>query len=158
MLLDFFIKKASEYKGIAAAKYKLTMEQANAEARAQAQAAAYQQAAANLNDDYNAIADLLIEAINNTVSATHLLPITHPSQLFSSPWLTRASDGTWILLFHARRETGFGLTADDVRRILQMELNRLCGCYDLPRIEIRVRFHAYGNVTIAVVPAKGVVI
>ena len=45
---------------------------------------------------------------------------------------------------------GFGMTAEDIQRILQSELTRLCGIYGHPPLSVHIAFDAAAVVKIRV--------
>lgn len=140
----------SDFVGKTAARYRDYVERANAEARAAAKANEYADMAVASRVDYELIAEMLAEAINNTVDATHLLPIKDLSQLFCEPWLGRLPSGVWSFQYHGRYVKGYGITAEAVQRILQSELNRLCRVYQYPALTVHVTFAADCAVNIKV--------
>ena len=97
---------------------------------------------------------MMAESINNTADITHLLPIGNLSQLFTQPWLGRIPCGVWSFQYQGRYVKGYGMTAEAVQRILQSELNRLCGVYQYPALTIHVTFGANNVVTIKVAPTN----
>lgn len=139
----------SDFCASVAAKYRCYVDAANAQARQNAKANAYAMAVDSLTPNYQAISDMLVDAINNTAAITRLVPVDNSSQIWCSPWLYR-TNGTWVFLYHALIFRAHGMTANGVERILQSELNRLCGIYGYPRRSVHIRIDPDCQVKIAV--------
>ena len=153
-IFSYLIDKVANLTGKFAASYRNHWEKANAEARAAAKSAEYANVAAVSREDYEVVGEMMAESINNTADITHLLSIANLSQLFTQPWLGRLACGVWAFRYQGRYTKGYGMTAEAVQRILQSELNRLCGVYQYPALTIHVTFGANNVVTIKVAPTN----
>ena len=100
----------------------------------------------NLLPQYTLVAEMLFEAINNTVELTYLLPVQQLSQILCQFWLGQSPNHVWYFEYRGRYRKGFGMTAESVQRILQSELTQLCGIYGHPSLTLRVAFDALGAV------------
>ena len=148
--IDTAVKKGAEIIGVAAARYRKYVDEANAEAQKEAKVRDYNILASNSRPDYELVAEMLVEVINNTVEETHLHPVSDIRKLFCNPWLCKVKGGFFVFVYHAWYAKGFGITANDVRRILQSELDRLCDVYEYPRLVVHVTFGADGAVKIQI--------
>lgn len=139
----------SDFCASVAAKYRCYVDAANAQARQNAKANAYAMAVNEWYPRYQEISGILTEAINNTAAITHLVPVDNSSQIWCSPWLYR-TNGTWVFWYHALISRGHGMTANGVERILQSELNRLCGIHGYPGSSVHIRIDSDCQVKIAI--------
>lgn len=130
--------------------YQEYLERENKKTRDETKKRVMQEMYNNLQPQYELVAEILFEAINNTVEITHLLPIQRLSQIFCQFWLGQLSSGVWYFEYRGRYRKGFGMTAEDIQRILQSELTRLCGIYGHPPLSVHIAFDAAAVVKIRV--------
>ena len=140
-----------DFAGEAANMYHDYWSRKNQELREQARAAQYNDLVEATQDEYYRVAELLMEAINNTAPATHLRPVTSPKQLFHNPGVIEINDGVWGFRYRGHRYRDNNLTAEDVTRILQREMKQLCATSGWPQVILKVRFGPDGTVLIDVV-------
>ena len=153
---DAFHAAATEFAslcGVCAAKYRQYWEQENEKLREEMHSHYLATIAPRLRASYEYILDLLIEAVNNTSEISHLIPIKSRAQVSCSPWASQQK-GLWVFQLRCRYNKGFGVTAADIKRILQMELDQLCKFYGFPQLLITVRLCADSMVMIYVVLAS----
>ena len=149
-IIKFVADGIANLIGKAVARCHIDIEQSNAKFREEAKAREYANVAINSSADYELIAEMMAEAINNTVDVTHLLPVRNLSQLFTQHWFGKIPSGIWAFQYQGYYVKGYGMTAEAVQRILQSELNRLCGVYQYPALTIHVTFGANNVVSIKV--------
>lgn len=140
--------------GVAAAKYRQYWDGENAKVQDEARNRRRIEVDNTLRLDYEFIVDLLIEAINNAHEVAHLYPVTQRSQVICSPWRTRTKLGVWVFQFRTRYRRGCGVSAAEVKRILQSELDQLCDYYGYMPLLVNVWFQADGAVVIRIVSAQ----
>lgn len=134
-------------------KYRNYYDRKNQELREQAQAARYNDLVEATQDEYYRMAELLMEAINNTANPAHLRPVTSPKQIYHSPGVVEINDGVWGFRYRGHRYQDNHLTAGDATRILQREMKQLCANAGWPQVVMKVRFGPDGTVLIDVVYA-----
>ena len=146
-----FIKALGKLAKDAAEKYRDYWERENQKLREQVQAAQYSNLLEATQDDYFRLGELLMEAINNTAEFTHLCPVSGIKQIFHNPRIVGVNDGLGGFRFRCRRYRDNKVTAEDVTRILQREMNQLCADAGWPQVVLKVRFGPDGIVLIDVV-------
>ena len=140
--------------GVSAAKYHQYLDRENEKVRIKVSNSNLSVVEQELRATYEIIVDLLIEAINNTHEVTHLYPITKRSQVMYSPWADLTKRKVWVFQLRCRYRKGHGVSAADVRRVLQAELNQLCDYYGFAPLIVNVWFRADGAVLIRAVFAR----
>lgn len=146
-----FIKSLGKLAKDAAVKYRDYWNRENQKFREQFQASQYRNLLDATQDDYFRLGELLMEAINNTAEFTHLCPVSGIKQIFHNPRIVGINDDLRGFRFRCRRYRDNKVTAEDITRILQREMNQLCDDAGWPRVVLKVRFGPDGTVFIDVV-------
>ena len=151
-----FAKKGAhacaEFMGEVAASYHANLDADNKRIAAEARFAQEQQIRRNLQPEYDFVAEMLMEAINNAADALHFATVPIVERLKLGNCLG-CFDGIWLMQFRARRFMGYSVTASDAQRILQSEMDYICEYNGHPRLLLHVAFGADGAVRIKVGPA-----
>ena len=142
----------AELAGVAAARYRADWEADNQRRAAEAHAVQEQQTRTALQPEYDFVAEMLTEALNNTADATHFRTVPFVSRVKLRDCLG-CIDGIWLMQFRARRFRGYSVTAKDAQRILQAEIDYIREYNGYPRLLLHVAFAADGAVKIKVGPA-----
>ena len=147
---DWLAKKLGELAGTITSAYRKSVEESNAQFRAQAKDNAYEQKKAERYDDYMTIAEIVAGAINNTNEATYLSTVSTAKDIMCNPWLHQRKDGVCFFKLRAICKRSSGITAGELERILQDEVTRLCGIWNLPSLTVRISVYSQGLVKIIV--------
>lgn len=92
-------------------------------------------------NNYHVFAEILTKAINNTGSISQLTAVRRLDGVRSDNKRAGiAKNGVIYLQYKAWLKAGHEITADKLRRILQIEVNAIAGYYNLPKIIIEVIF------------------
>lgn len=156
MSLNAFFTWLAEKTGLAAAKYKMYLEEENAKARKAAKNMRMHEMMVALRPEYEELAFLLVDAITNTCGVTNLVLVKDPSQIEASDWLLPCKSGL-VFRYRCYRRIGVeNASSEQVCRKLEHELNQLHHSRHgsigrpIPRLPVRVRFCADSIVEILV--------
>jgi hypothetical protein len=137
-----------------AARYRFYWEQENKKAREAEEQRKRATMEFNASGSYLTVAEMLQEAINNTADITHLKEVSAIRQLYERRRFSISKAKLGLLRYHAWRFKGFNVAAEDVRRILQDELNRICDFNCHEGLTIHVSFLADETVIIKIAQTK----
>ena len=137
------------FVGEVAASYRAHRDADNKRIAAEARFAQEQQIRVNLQPEYDFVAEMLMEAINNGADVLHFSTVPIVERLKLAKGLV-VEDGIWVMVFRARRFKGYSVTASDAQRILQSEMDCVCEYNNYTRLVLRVIFGADGAVRIKV--------
>ena len=99
--------------------------------------------------DYTGV---VADTINNAAEILHLVPVKHYTQIHYLKWLHKYHCGVWTLRYRCRYHSGYGLSRDDFRRIMQQEICQVCNDWQIPWLGVEVRLFANHTALIEIVP------
>ena len=157
MHISFFRKNGfSDFLADVVARYNLYVARENKKLQLQRAAQEAALVMQSMQPDYYNTGDILMDAIGNTSSITHIVSVHNRSCIFSDNPINQHKRGFYVMTYRALR-TPSDVTEADVRRILQNEMNQLCNYYGYPRKVIGIRYQSDHRVLIHVANADDVV-
>lgn len=145
-----FLDAAKEVIAEVVATYRIHWEEDNRRLAAARKQAQDEQALIASRPDYELVAEMLVDAVNNTIDVTHLHEAKNIRRLLVGSWLVRKPSGLIAFVYRARRFVGYSVTAADIQRILQAELDQLCEVYAYAPLVVHVVFMPAGAVKIEI--------
>lgn len=88
---------------------------------------------------YEQYAGALKSALDNCAESLHIYQLRDAEALLSENGPVRRGTNNWIFPYKILYNPGFGVTAGQMQKVIQTEMNSICKYHGLPRVRVFVQ-------------------